>query len=45
MDIRGKAVGQIADHGEPAAGIQQIADGIADRCQLESFDRAILRRQ
>ncbi len=41
MDLRRKPVRQIADHGKPAAGIKQITDGIADRRNLESFDRAL----
>ncbi len=41
MDVRGEPVRQIADHGEPTARIQEITDGVADRHDLEPFDRAL----
>ena len=41
MDFRRKPVRQVADHGEPAAGIQQITDRIADRRHLQPFHRAL----
>ena len=42
MDVGGEAVGLVPDHGEPAARIEEIGDRIADRCELEAFNRAAL---
>ena len=40
VHLGGEAVGEEAGHGEPAAGVEQDADGVFDRGQLDAFDRA-----
>ena len=42
MDVGCEAVRLVSDHGEPAARIEEIGDRIADRCELEAFNRAAL---
>jgi hypothetical protein len=37
----GEAVGHVAGGGEPARGIEQVADGFLDGGELEAFDRAV----
>ncbi len=40
VHLGGEAVGEEAGHGEPAAGVEQDADGIFDGGQLDAFDGA-----
>ena len=40
VHLGGEAVGEEAGHGEPAAGVEQDADGVGDRGELDAFDRA-----
>ncbi len=40
VHLGGEAVGEEAGHGEPAAGVEQDADGVFDGGELDAFDRA-----
>jgi len=40
MDVGGEAIGQVPGHGKPAACIEQVADGIANLRQFQTFDGA-----
>ncbi len=40
VHLGGEAVGEEAGHGEPAAGIEQDADGVFDGGELDAFDGA-----
>jgi len=40
VHLGGKAVGVEADHGEPASGVEQDADGVLDGGEVDAFDGA-----
>ena len=40
VHLGGEAVGEEAGHGEPAAGVEQDADGVGDGGELDAFDGA-----
>ncbi len=41
VDLGGEAVGQVAGHGEPAGGIEEVGDGLLNGSELEAFDGAV----
>ncbi len=42
MHLGGEAVGHVAGRGKPAGRIKQIADGLLDGREFQSFDRPVL---